>query len=63
MVGAQRARIVLDIEVGTDPIEGSLACEHAAPVEFTGWIELTQALNAALGARRRESDPPPAARS
>ncbi len=34
----------LSIEIGSDPIEGSLSVDAGAPQPFRGWIELVAAI-------------------
>ena len=41
-------RVMLDV-IGLDPIAGRLRCE-SAETRFTGWLELTSALEGALRA-------------
>jgi hypothetical protein len=37
----------LSIEVGSDPISGSLSVGADAPTQFSGWIELVAAIESA----------------
>ncbi len=37
----------LSIEIGSEPIRGSVAVDHGAPQEFSGWIELVAAIESA----------------
>ena len=39
-------RLELELELGTDPICGSLHPEHGEPRRFCGWLELASALEA-----------------
>ena len=41
------ARLELSIDVGSDPIRGSVVVEAGAPQPFCGWMELTAAIEAA----------------
>ena len=41
-------RIELDLELGSDPIRGTLGHEPDTPREFYGWIELAAALEALM---------------
>lgn len=48
------ARLDLAIDVGSDPITGSLTLAGSEPCHFQGWIELTEAIESAR--RRRGGD-------
>ena len=37
----------LSIEIGSEPISGSVAVENGVPQEFNGWIELVAAIESA----------------
>lgn len=39
----------LSIEVGSDPISGSLSVDAGAPQRFRGWIELVAAIESLRG--------------
>ncbi len=41
------AKLKLAVDVGSDPITGSLALEGQDPKSFSGWIELVAAIEAA----------------
>jgi hypothetical protein len=45
------ARLELSIEVGSDPIQGSVVVDAGAPEPFCGWMELTAAIEAARDQR------------
>jgi hypothetical protein len=47
-MGAPTRRIVLEIDEGSDPISGDLA-DGQGTRRFSGWLELADALQAALG--------------
>jgi hypothetical protein len=57
----QHVRVELDVEVGSDPIRGSLRTWPDAPARhFQGWIELASVLDALVNAaddRPREPAP------
>lgn len=42
----QVAYLELSIDVGSDPIQGSVLVESGAPRAFCGWMELTAAIEA-----------------
>lgn len=41
------AQMQLSIEVGSDPITGSVSVGAGAPQQFSGWIELVAAIESA----------------
>ena len=41
-------RIELDLEVGSDPIRGTLGHQPDTPREFYGWIEFAAAIEALM---------------
>jgi hypothetical protein len=41
------AQMQLSIEVGSEPIAGSITVGAGAPEQFSGWIELVAAIEAA----------------
>lgn len=43
-VTGQAANVRLSIEIGSDPISGSLSVDAGATQEFCGWIELVAAI-------------------
>jgi hypothetical protein len=43
-VEARTTHVLLAIETGSEPIEGSLAAAGEEPRAFHGWIELVEAL-------------------
>ena len=51
------ARLELSIDVGSDPIRGSVVVEAGAPQPFCGWMELTAAIEAVRGRRQPEAEP------
>lgn len=56
LVTGRAAVMQLSIDVGSDPISGSLSVDTAAPQQFSGWIELVAAIEslrhtASLGAQ------------
>ena len=51
---ATTAHLDLAIDIGSDPITGSLTVPGREPRRFQGWIELTEAIEAAR--RRSEID-------
>lgn len=44
------AQMQLSIEVGSDPITGSVSVGAGAPQQFSGWIELVAAIESARDA-------------
>ena len=60
-------RLELELELGTEPICGSLRPERGEPRRFCGWLELASALEAlahpavALELPSADERPPPAA--
>jgi hypothetical protein len=40
----QTLRVIVDVDVGADPITGRVAAIDAAPREFTGYVSLIAAL-------------------
>lgn len=44
------AHLHLEIEPGSDPIAGSIGAPDEEPRSFNGWIELTEAIEAARAA-------------
>jgi hypothetical protein len=46
-VTERAAHLKLAVDVGSDPITGSLAVESGDPRNFCGWIELVAAIEAA----------------
>jgi hypothetical protein len=53
------ARLELSIDVGSDPIQGSVVVEAGAPQPFRGWMELTAAIEAARDRREPAAVPSP----
>jgi hypothetical protein len=41
------AAMQLSIEIGSDPISGSVTVEPGGPQQFSGWIELVAAIESA----------------
>jgi hypothetical protein len=57
-VTAGATRIVLDLSPGTQPIHGSLRSGTGQPEQFTGWLELTRALERMISdATQRAAQP------
>jgi hypothetical protein len=57
-----RAQVTLEIELDSEPIQGSLSDRHAAGQPFSGWIELVSLLQTAAttaAAQAHHSRPPP----
>jgi hypothetical protein len=52
MKAREQTRVILDIDLWSEPMEGSLSCEQDPDAHFIGWIQLTQALNRALRNQR-----------
>jgi hypothetical protein len=50
-------RLELSIDVGSDPIQGSVVVGEGAPQQFCGWMELAAAIESARG--RHSADPVP----
>jgi hypothetical protein len=62
-VPSDRARLTIVFDLQADPIAGVIcddAGDHGAP--FAGWMELTRAIECALGAARRASEANPSPR-
>ncbi len=51
------AQITVAINVGSDPIEGSITIREQEPQPFYGWVELAAAIEAIHGLPAPESDP------
>jgi len=51
----RRARLILDIEVDGGSPRGQLSTEGRPPREFSGWLQLGEAVEAALAAARDSS--------
>jgi hypothetical protein len=51
------ARVRLSINIGSDPIEGSLDTGQQGPQPFSGWVELAAAIEAVRTAHAAEPDP------
>jgi hypothetical protein len=49
-VTERAATLKLAVDVGSDPITGSLTTESGKPTFFSGWIELVAAIEAARDA-------------
>jgi hypothetical protein len=49
--------VKLEIEVDSDPISGLVELDAQSPVRFTGWIELTGALESARVRQTADEDP------
>jgi hypothetical protein len=54
------AHVLLTIETGSDPIAGSIASPGQQPHNFSGWVELAEAIEHAR--RSAEPDSKPAER-
>jgi hypothetical protein len=46
-VGAQRTRVILELD-GGEPVEGSLTADGGSSHTFTGWMELVAGLQAVI---------------
>jgi hypothetical protein len=46
-VTRRAAEMRLSIEIGSEPIAGSIAAENGVPQKFSGWIELVAAIESA----------------
>jgi len=46
-VARRSAEMQLSIEIGSEPIAGSIAVENDVPQKFSGWIELVAAIESA----------------
>jgi hypothetical protein len=51
------ARVGLSINIGSDPIEGSLDTGQQEPQPFYGWVELAAAIEAVHAAQPTEPGP------
>jgi hypothetical protein len=60
---AGATRIVLDLSPGTQPIHGSLRSGTGQPEQFTGWLELTRALERLISEASPPPGPPPGLRA
>jgi len=47
-----QVNLTLEIESDSDPIAGRVRVEGEPPLDFTGWVELTAAIERALAAAR-----------
>ncbi len=62
MASPQRALLTLEVELAADPIQGRIRGELGSAQPFAGWLQLAQALEAALAlARGRAGHQPPGA--
>jgi hypothetical protein len=57
------AEVRLSIDVGSDPIAGSLHTDRQQPQRFSGWVELAAAIEAARAAQQADPDDKPRART
>ncbi len=55
MVAGSRVHVTVEIERTAATVSGQTAVEHAAAVEFYGWLELIDQLEGALGQPPREA--------
>ena len=53
----ERLRLSLEVELGSEPIIGSLTPEHGKPTSFVGWMEFAATLEALSDGPRIGSDP------
>jgi hypothetical protein len=60
---AGATRIVLDVHTGDQPIHGCLRPQAGRPEEFTGWLELTRALERLISEASPPPGPPPGLRA
>jgi hypothetical protein len=51
-----RTRLTLDIELDSDPIQGSLSARERASQAFSGWIELVSLLQDAATTQASQPD-------
>lgn len=51
MRGREPARLSLELDPGSWPLEGSVTPVGGAPIRFAGWMELMSILEAALEGR------------
>ena len=52
MVTGRRARLILDIETDAGSPQGQLSAESQPPRAFSGWLQLGEAIEAALAIAR-----------
>jgi hypothetical protein len=55
---ARYMRVILDVELGAEPIAGRVSGVHGDAEPFVGWLELAAALERAGGASGAGSDAP-----
>lgn len=53
-----RAKVTLDIELDSEPIEGSMSDHGGASHPFYGWIQLVSLIQAAATTRQPHTDQP-----
>ena len=53
------SRLTVDLELGADPIRGSIAHSDGQVHQFWGWLELIEALERAAAPRGRPGAPTP----
>ncbi len=46
--GLNIRRTILELKLGSDPIEGSLTIAQGPPIAFHGWLELTALISRAM---------------
>lgn len=59
MTSNVRTRLVLDIDLDTEPISGVVVDDDHDGEAFSGWIALTRTIEAALYAGRQARSRPP----
>jgi hypothetical protein len=62
---SRRVRLILEVEDDAAPPRGQLAVEGQPPRAFSGWMQLGEAIEAAVatarGSRQADGPPPPGA--
>ncbi len=59
LVTERAAHLKLAVDVGSDPITGTVTVEEGAPSSFCGWIELVAAIEAVRHDRGGVTEEPP----
>jgi hypothetical protein len=60
---AGTTRIVVDVDANEQPIRGHLGLDTGQPEPFTGWLELTRALERLISEAAQSQAPPPSLRA